>query len=126
MRLRRNGLPCDVAQRTRARAERQRTLTHRSLYCPPKNQENKEDIGARGKRETSNSETGRGRQTKCAAQITATQLDKLQCAEATAERAKEEAGETTNKKSPDADSDEILSPWSLAAAPGGRQRPEGQ
>lgn len=106
MRLRRNGLPCDVAQRTRARAERKRTLTHRSLFLPKK-QENKEKMGARGRRETSRSETGRGR-TKCAAQITATQLDKMQCAESDSRERAEEAGETTNKKSPDADSDDFL------------------
>lgn len=125
MRLRRNGLPCDVVERTRERAERQRKkrrLELTVLFSPPKN---KERIRARGKQKTWKSETGKGRQPRCAAQIRATKLDKMQCAELDG-RAKEEAGETTNKKSPDADSDEFLSPWSLAAAPGGRQRPEGQ
>lgn len=112
-------------QSAKGREETQ-ALTHRSLFLSPKN---KECTRARGKRETSKSETGRGRRTKCAAQITATQLDKnAVCRVGQQLRAKEEAGETTNKKSPDADSDDYLlvSPWSLAAAPGGRQRPEGQ
>lgn len=71
MRLRRNGLPCDVVERTDTSKKRGHSLTVSLLLLLP--QKNKQRKGRRAHAASEGlgkSETGRGRRTKCAAQIT--------------------------------------------------------
>jgi hypothetical protein len=126
MRLRRNGLPCDVVQRTSARAERKGQRRRHSLTVPLFSPTSKQRENTRA-RQARDFETGKRASNKVrSTDYSDAARQNAECRVGQQSRAEEEAGETTNKKSPDADSDDFLSPWSLAAAPGGRQRPEGQ
>lgn len=100
------------------KGKRKNSLT--VLFFPKKQRKRARTRQARD----SKSQTGKGRKARCAAQIRATKLDKMQLCRV-GQQSEGEAGETTNKKSPDADLDGFLA-LHRQQRQGGRQRPEGQ